>query len=99
MSLHVQVADMLPAQYMSMCEAYKAAFNRLLAEPHDDDDPVFVHRTVLPHADMIVMLNPNDVLHFRSRCFWVSRLPVRSHISVWCSQQSCCWPFYAAASL
>ena len=43
----VQVADMLPATYKSMGEKYKSAFVRLLAEPYDDTDPVFLHRMVL----------------------------------------------------
>ena len=37
---------MLPEAYTSMCEEYRAAFVRLLAEPHDDRDPVFLHRAV-----------------------------------------------------
>ena len=38
---------MAPQAYTSMCEEYRAAFNRLLAEPrNNDDDPVFLHRAV-----------------------------------------------------
>ena len=41
-----QVADMLPETYTLMCEDYKAAFARLLAEPRNDSDPAFVHQVV-----------------------------------------------------
>ena len=42
----LQVADMLPSTYTSICEDYKAAHVRLLAELHDDHDPAFIHRAV-----------------------------------------------------
>ncbi len=62
LQMRLQVAAMLPEAYTSMCEGYTAAFSRLLAEPHSNDDPVFLHRAVRPHGPEFIKFLKKQIL-------------------------------------